>query len=78
MLSLNNGSGCLIKDEQQLTVHEAKILGLDISKAKYHLNWYPKWNINKTIEKTAEWYKNYKKTDVYSLCVDQLNDYRKS
>ena len=69
------GSGCMIKDEKQSAVHEAKLLGLDISKAKYHLNWHPKWNITKTIEKTVEWYKNYKKTDVYNLCVHQLNDY---
>ena len=46
---------------------EAKFLALDISKAKNRLNWYPKININKTLELTSDWYKEfYKKKNICS------------
>jgi CDP-glucose 4,6-dehydratase len=72
------GCGRWLEDRTNSTVHEAKLLGLDINKAKNQLNWHPRWNIDKTIEKTAEWYKSYKQTDVYSLCVNQINEYCKT
>lgn len=37
--------------------HEANYLKLDCSKAKAELNWYPKWNIHKTLESIVEWNK---------------------
>ncbi|AJA46879.1 CDP-glucose 4,6-dehydratase [Clostridium pasteurianum DSM 525 = ATCC 6013] len=55
--------------------HEANLLNLDISKAKFNLNWKPRWNVDKAVEKTVEWYKNYNSTDVYKLCVNQINEY---
>lgn len=57
------------------TLHEANLLNLDISKAKFNLNWKPRWNVDKAVEKTVEWYKNYDSTDVYKLCVNQINEY---
>jgi len=57
--------------------HEAKSLGLDISKAKSMLGWAPIWNIDKAIEKTVEWYENYKTEDVYEMCLDQIKQYEK-
>lgn len=56
-------------------VHEANMLNLDISKAKQLLGWAPCWNIDKTVEKTVEWYKNYKSSNVYDLCVKQINEF---
>lgn len=64
---------CAKKSDNEL--HEATLLNLDISKAIHLLNWSPKWDIEKTIEKTAEWYKNYKSEDVYDLCVRQIMEY---
>jgi CDP-glucose 4,6-dehydratase len=64
---------CAEKKDNQL--HEANLLNLDISKATHLLNWTPKWDIDKTIEKTAEWYKKYKSEDVYNLCVRQIKEY---
>jgi CDP-glucose 4,6-dehydratase len=37
--------------------HEANYLKLDCSKAKAELEWYPKWNIHKTLESIVEWNK---------------------
>jgi CDP-glucose 4,6-dehydratase len=71
-------SGSWVAENKNSRVHEAKLLGLDISKAKYQLNWHPRWNIDKTIEKTVEWYKNYNQTNVYNLCANQLSAYYKN
>lgn len=48
---------------------------LDITKAKYKLGWKPKWTIDKAITYTAEWYKNYKTKDVYTMCRNQIDKY---
>ncbi|MBF0434239.1 MAG: CDP-glucose 4,6-dehydratase [Magnetococcales bacterium] len=37
--------------------HEAILLYLDSSKARSRLHWQPVWNIDTTLEKTAEWYR---------------------
>lgn len=55
--------------------HEASLLSLDISKARFSLNWNPKWSIDETIEKTAEWYKKYKDEKVIDICEAQINEY---
>ena len=55
--------------------HEAKLLALDIAKARYELDWTPKWDIHTTIEKTVEWYKRYQEEDVHQLCLKQIAEY---
>jgi len=57
------------------TLHEARLLNLDISKAKAYLKWFPVWNIEKTIEKTVDWYKNYGNKDPYGICMDQIEEF---
>jgi len=39
--------------------HEAGFLMLDSSKANKQLGWIPKWSIEKTLQKTLEWYKSF-------------------
>ena len=39
--------------------HEAKLLKLDIGKAKKELKWYPVYNVNEAVKNTMEWYKAY-------------------
>ena len=70
------GKGTLndISDPQSL--HEAKLLLLDITKSKFNLGWEPKLNIKQTIDYTVEWYKRYSKENVYELCVDQIAKYQ--
>lgn len=56
--------------------HEANILKLDISKSQELLSWHPKWNIQKTLNMTAEWYiKSVSGEDVQQLMLDQLKSY---
>ncbi|MGB4415280.1 MAG: CDP-glucose 4,6-dehydratase [Paludibacter sp.] len=56
-------------------LHEAKLLMLDISKAKFNLGWEPKMNISETVALTIDWYKRYSNEDVYGLCLEQIKNY---
>ncbi|NTW72073.1 MAG: CDP-glucose 4,6-dehydratase [Eubacteriaceae bacterium] len=55
--------------------HEAKLLNLDISKAVFRLGWKPVLDIQKTLELTVDWYKNYGNQEVYTLCTDQIRNF---
>ena len=46
--------------EEPSTLVEAQCLTLNITKAKQMLNFRPRWNSNEAIEKTFNWYLNYK------------------
>lgn len=73
----NYGRGELRDLSDPNALHEAKLLMLDISKAKFRLGWEPRMNIDQTIALTVDWYKDYKDMDVYSLCKRQINEYLK-
>ncbi len=73
----NYGRGELEDKSNKDEVHEAKLLALDISKARFKLGWKPTWNIEKTIEKTVEWYREYNSKNVYELCVKQIEEFMK-
>lgn len=51
-------------------VHEAGMLKLDMSKANYQLDWHPVWNMEKTIERISNWYKNYYQNSIVSSVED--------
>lgn len=56
--------------------HEANFLKLDCSKIKSILGWEPHWNIQKAVEKTAEWYQEYLCGSDVSLCMErQIKEY---
>jgi len=55
--------------------HEAKLLMLDISKAKFQLGWEPRLNIEQTVALTIDWYKRFKNVDVYQLCLEHIKSY---
>ncbi|MCM1989306.1 CDP-glucose 4,6-dehydratase [Oceanirhabdus seepicola] len=57
--------------------HEAKLLSLDCTKAKTYLNWRPRLDMEEAIEYTVDWYKNYKTSNVYDLCLNQIKEYSK-
>jgi len=69
------GSGSWINLSKEKEPHEAELLNLDISKAKAYLQWFSVWNMEKAIEKTVQWYKNYRKEDPYRICVDQIEEF---
>lgn len=56
-------------------VHEANLLSLDISRAKQELDWKPTLDIRDTIKFTVDWYRHYNNVDVYSFCIDQINEF---
>jgi CDP-glucose 4,6-dehydratase len=39
--------------------HEANLLYLDSAKAHVQLGWQPAWNLDTTLEKTADWYRSF-------------------
>ena len=59
--------------------HEASLLKLDTSKARTLLGWKPIYNINKTIKRTINWYKNFyndmKKDELYKFTVGEIWKY---
>jgi CDP-glucose 4,6-dehydratase len=71
----NYGKGELKDSSDPHAVHEANLLMLDISKAKFKLGWEPRMNLDQCIELTVDWYRLYKYKDVYSLCLEQIGSY---
>lgn len=71
----NYGEGSLRDLSDPNALHEAKLLMLDISKAKFKLGWEPKMNIDQTVAMTVDWYKNYTKENVYDLAITQIDKY---
>ncbi len=56
-------------------LHEANLLMLDITKAKTRLGWKPRLDALQTIDLVADWYKKYRDSDVYSLCIEEINTF---
>ncbi len=71
----NYGKGALKDVSNEKNPHEANLLSLDISKAKYFLGWKPTYNIDEAIEKTVEWYRLYKECNVLELCESQILEF---
>ncbi len=69
------GSGTLCDASEPNAPHEAKLLMLDISKARFRLGWKPKMNLDECLRLTADWYKRYQNEDVYNLCTEQIRQY---
>lgn len=57
--------------EENNAVHEANLLYLDCTKIKQTIGWQPVWNIDNTIQKTVEWYKEYMAGSDISNCMDK-------
>lgn len=71
----NYGQGELKDMSDPDAVHEANLLMLDISKAKFKLGWEPRMDINQCMAMVADWYRKYRKEDVYRLCVEEIQRY---
>ena len=67
------GKGELADLSDSHALHEAKLLLLDISKAKFQLGWEPRLNIHQCVALTVDWYKRYAGTSsVYELCKEHI------
>jgi len=69
------GSGSLKDVSNSNDLHEAKLLALDVSKARFKLGWKPTLDIDDTLKMTVEWYRRYNAEDVYSLCKSQIIEF---
>jgi CDP-glucose 4,6-dehydratase len=66
----------IIQKTDQL--HEANFLSLDSKKAKNELNWFPKWGIGETLQRTVDWYKTfYAGENIKDYTLNQIDDYYK-
>lgn len=71
----NYGKGELKDMSDPNAVHEANLLMLDISKAKFKLGWEPRMNIDQCATLIADWYKRYCTEDVYQLCIEEIKKF---
>lgn len=71
----NYGKGELKDSSDSNAVHEAKLLMLDITKAKTKLGWKPRMNMRQCMELVADWYKRYQTEDVYQLCIEEIHQF---
>lgn len=63
-----------IKEDNNL--HEAGLLSLDPSKAIFKLKWKPKLDVNDSVEKTINWYKNYyENNNMEKFTIEQIESY---
>ena len=69
------GKGSLKDVSSPGALHEANLLMLDITKAKERLGWKPRLNARECITYTADWYRRYRSTPVYELCLEQIRKY---
>lgn len=59
-------------------LHEATHLKLDCSKAREHLGWLPRWNLQTALKNTVSWSKTYQSGhDMFSYSVNQIEDFLK-
>jgi len=58
--------------------NETNLLHLNCDKAEEKLNWKSKWNFDKTVKETINWYKDYYEKDnkfIKQKSINQINDY---
>lgn len=56
--------------------HEAKLLMLDNAKIKKSVGWAPRWSIEKAIDSTVGWYREYYRNgDVQKSTLGQIEEY---
>lgn len=70
---LNYGNGSLNDLSDPNALHEANLLMLDISKARYELGWEPRMNISETVALTVDWYKTSINKDCYNQILRQIH-----
>jgi CDP-glucose 4,6-dehydratase len=65
--------------DHDVNLHEAHFLKLDCSKARYLLNWKPKWSLSQTLGHIINWHKAYlNKSDMREISLHQINKYSSS
>lgn len=56
--------------------HEASVLRLDSSKAKVHLGWHPRWNLEQALSMTLDWHQAWRQgSNMTSHSLHQIKAY---
>lgn len=72
------GNGASWKIDNNNNPHEAGYLKLDCSKAAMRLNWYPKWNLEDTLESIINWHHHYiSQKNIQEQCLLEIAKYQK-
>lgn len=71
----NYGKGELRDLSNPDALHEAKLLMLNINKAKNRLGWKPRLNMQQCMALVVDWYKRYKSMNVYQLCIEEIEKF---
>jgi CDP-glucose 4,6-dehydratase len=76
------GSGDWVDKSDPAAPHEAKTLGLAITKARAKLHWRPRWGFDETIRRTIDWYRAHHQgmsgAALRSLSESQIADYMRA
>lgn len=67
------GSGTVECQADAQAPHEDRILLLDSTKAAEQLGWRSRLPLEETLRWTAEWYRDYRETGAFELCLRQLD-----
>ncbi len=74
----NWGNGVSWELDKNNNPHEAGYLKLDCSKAAMRLNWYPKWNLEYTLESIIIWHQHYlAQKNIQEQCLLEIAKYQK-
>ena len=65
------------KTKNKVFKPETGLLRLSNIKSKKYLNWQPKWNLNKSIEKIIDWNKERKYENPLNICESQIKEFLK-
>ncbi|HSH95050.1 MAG TPA: CDP-glucose 4,6-dehydratase [Roseimicrobium sp.] len=72
----NWGSGSVVCKPDPNQPHEAGLLQLNCDKAHAHLHWRPRWNFERTVVETVDWYRQFVSgTDIFQFGQQQINRY---
>lgn len=71
------GTGSIEVSQISNQQHEARLLQLNCDKAHQLLGWFPRWSVEQTFEKTAEWYQKtlVEKVSPQSITREQIYSY---
>jgi CDP-glucose 4,6-dehydratase len=62
--------------EKMKQPHEAGLLKLDSSKARTHLGWAPRWNLEEALKNTVEWHQAWRnREDMMAFSSKQIQTY---
>ena len=73
------GAGSSWRVEDGLHPHEANYLQLDCCKAKKLLGWHPAWDLERSLQATVNWYREYfQGSDMRPVTLGQIERYSQS